>query len=282
MHLGRKKILLILVAGMTLIVALAAGRYFIWRGQRVSSIASRPISRAPEPAPRKNDLVSPFANAISPPNTNEAGAAENWKTYVDTNTGFSLRYPSSITALYTDPHAHLPYRINGLIMSISSQKVDSLGTEIPDPNNRKNALAEMQALQQGQLGVDNDFTIPASRKIVKVGNIYGKIYVVFGRYITCDITFQKTLRFYLNGYKIEVSVFGPTGEIVNNVLPYFETLQGKPATGYLSQDGVCWRVGSESNLYEKLTEGKAPEVAQNWYDTFDTIISTIDLHSLKD
>lgn len=191
--------------------------------------------------------------------------------FTDANTGLSLSYPSFIN-LYTTGQ-NIP-EDNNFSLAIWIRKVDSLNSDYPlYSGNKDNAIAEMKSLENGEFGAPIDFEFDSSKKVIKIEDLNAKTYVLFGRFDTCSIAFERTLRFYSNGYQIEITLAGPPDEITNSMPQYFEDYGGS----------TCWKADSDPHsmaaFYKSLVNRSASEVTLKWYDTFDSIINSIKLSS---
>ena len=198
-------------------------------------------------------------------------------TYFDSNTGLSFSYPSFVKLYVSTSSSEL---INGaylpkddLNLSVSLIKVASLSSDYPIYTSHPEiAKEEMDSLSKGEAGKSTDWEIKGSVKIIKIGNINAKVYMVLGRFMTCDVVFERTLRFYKNGYQIQMTLLGPHDQIVESMPEYFDIP--------LSKDSIpCWKTNSNilahDGFYQAITNNKGSEAAKRWFDTFDQIVNSI-------
>jgi len=183
----------------------------------------------------------------------------SWKTFTNPEAKFTLKYPSNI--------------VLGDNLSITSTKIDQLEDELPLQYGKQIALIDRQALNQGKYGENIDFALEQSKKVIKIDNKYAKSFMVLARYEVCDVVFERKLIFYNNNYQVIISLVGDRGKIISSMPEYFTI--DKVNCGEMK----IWDFDNQAidNFYQALIEHKGSEIVQNWYDTFDDIVKTIEI-----
>jgi len=187
------------------------------------------------------------------------------KTYIDSEAGFSLEYPSSIvTGDSEEP--------SDLVLQIIKGQVDSFGgLGWMGYYNKEIALKDEQALDEGEFGELMDFVFQDSKKVTKIDNKYIKDFIVFSRFEVCDIVFERRVVFYNNGYQIIVVLSGGKDDIIASMVQYF-----------LIDEKACGKGKYQWNdmdqFYQDLIGKNSFTPAQGRYDTFDGIIKTLSIY----
>jgi hypothetical protein len=197
---------------------------------------------------------------------NESGRAKAiedekdlWMYYED-KSGFSIKYPSNVS-LGDDNSSDYS-------LSIKSVKIDDLdGTLGFD---KETALKNETSLSKGEYGESVDFSFDSSRKLIKVGDGNAQDYVVFSRFEACSVIFERTAYFFNNGYLVTVTLRAPKDKVVSSIPEYFKT--DKANCG----NEQVWNFDKQKEFYSLAKEGKLG-VASEWLNTFDEIVSTIQL-----
>jgi len=190
--------------------------------------------------------------------------ATSLNTYSDFGAGFTLKYPS---ALPLRDECSLERKLR---IGIDTNKIDLLPDEFPLGYGKETALNDQKLLNQGRFGENIDWPLEISKKVIKIGDKYGKSFVVLGRFEVTDITFERKIIFYNNGYQIEITLYGPTNEIIEcpEMSQYFT---------FDSAGERQWEWENKKKFYQDLISNKAPNVAQDWYNIFDEIVKTIEI-----
>lgn len=198
---------------------------------------------------------------------------QDWETYQSENANFSLQYPSTVK-LEKEVNS---LKLEGLAMTITENKIDDMEDEAPLGYGKITALKDEKELSQGKFGEEIDMPLKASEKVVKINNnqTNGKSFVVLGRFDVCDVTFEKQLIFYNNGYQIVVDLYGPVNKIEESMPKYFAVDQkqcGAEKMWDLKNQNV------QTEFYQTLVDKKGSESAQDWFDTMDDITETVKIN----
>jgi hypothetical protein len=239
--------------------------------------------------------------------TSETDTA-NWKFFVDEKVGYSLKYPPELKEKQVDisglrvniasiifpvvlaansPLDKWDFESDFLTLSISRQKVSDVKDELPPwpPGNTKEVMEQdEESLKNGQFGHSYGFVLEESQKVVKIDDeINGKEFISLGMFEICDVSPIRFLIFFRNGYEVTVGLYaGPAliSEIKSQLPEYFEINQNncgeEPIWKFENGDG-------QLQFYNDLVNGVigSETAARFWYDTFDEIISTIDLSEVS-
>jgi len=221
-----------------------------------------------------------------------------WKVFRDNEVGYSFKYPSELKAqqvvtnglkekitriiLQTAFAAGLPpntwgFKSDYLVFDIQRQKIE----DIPDNfilqhgySSKEQVLQDMESLSKGEFGISPmPGWLKESEKVVKIDNeIYGKEFATLSIFEICDVLPTRTLIFFRNGYKVSIVLQAwAVGKIQSELPQYFTT--NKENCG----NDLIW--GAQSQFYSDLVSGKISSETEAgiWYNTFDKIVSTIDL-----
>jgi len=218
-----------------------------------------PLSKAPDTKDNKQEKIDELTEKLA--EELKKTELENWQTYTDTEVGFSLKYSPDIKFNIKKPPTELT-------LYITAEKIDSLQDEAPLGYGRLNALEDIQALEKGEYGVDVDFD--SNKKVAKIDNKYAKDFVVFTRFEVCDVTFERKLVFYNNNYRVILTLRGPKNQIIESLPEYFKYDELNCGNSKI------WDFDKQDDFYNDLIEKKSSTVAQNWFDTFDQILSTFE------
>lgn len=218
-----------------------------------------------------NDSEKETNQNVNQISESETEDASDWETY---NEGtFSLKYPSEVVIAehYLNP--------NRLTMTINKRWVQELN--FPLGYDKETAEKDIQALKEGSFGQHMAFSLEESEKVIEIDGTTAKSFMVLGRFEVCDVTFERTVIFYIgegeylsNYHQIVITLSGPEGVIINSMENYFTTNEANCG------DEKIWDLDDESTrekFYETLVAGDGSEIAQNWYGTFDKILETIEL-----
>ena len=100
--------------------------------------------------------------------------------------------------------------------------------------------------------------------------------MVLGRFEVCNVTFERKLLFYNNNYQIVITSSGPEKDIIDSMPQYFEINSSNCG------NEKVWDFDKQAQFYQDLVDGKGSDVAQDWFNTFDDIISTIEISEISD
>ena len=255
---------------------------------------NQPQQQTGSPVTNNNQNNNQIAN-----NTNsQKNETANWKVFTDDKTGYSLKYPSELKAKQTSANGLKENIVRiiiptasaaGLTPNIWGFKSDFLVFDIyreqlegltdgghpgyPGFTSKEDILADEQALKTGQFGMSPGFSLKESQKVVKIDNtINGKEFTTLGMYEVCDVLPTRTLIFFKNGYKVSVVLQAWAVDKITSQLPqYFKTEQENCG------NSLIWK--NQNQFYNDLANGTIDSETEAgiWYNTFDKIVSTIDL-----
>ncbi|MCX6383127.1 MAG: DUF3298 domain-containing protein [Actinobacteria bacterium] len=212
----------------------------------------------------------------SPENTGNENQADFQKpvSFISKEAGFSMDYPSDIVTFSTNPYVNASG--NDILLSVQINKIDELGEQTLGYD-KATALKDQGELKNGQFGEDIDFPFEASKKVLKIKDIYAKGFVVFRRLEVCDVVFERKLIFYNNGYQVVITLETGKDKIIQS-MPDFFGIDKENCGDLLTwkrQDGKS----SQDEFYKALVSKSASGMAQDWYDTFDLIAGTIKINT---
>lgn len=185
-----------------------------------------------------------------------------WKTYTSTDNLFSFVYPSEVNISTVSNFLPIPFHDNELY--VREQNMDSL-TDGTMNYDKDTAIADQKSLQSGDFGEKAlDFAVSASQKVINVGGINAKTFMVLGRFVVGDITLERIVILYKNNKQIILNLKGPTRVFISDSPQYFS--YSNRVSSWINTDA----------FYRALESHKGPPAAQKWYDDFDQILSTFE------
>ena len=231
---------------------------------------------------------------------------QTWKVFKEDKIGFSLKYPSDMTAkkmsalqtshknfalsiqdflLPTAQAAGIPanlykFESDSLILDIQTQKMADMDEDRPmfGPTYPKETmLSDMEKLVKGEYGQSMG-RIPKSQKLVYLFNsLYGKTYATMRQFEVCDVQLTRQLVFYRNGYAIGVTLQEGDIEKVKTQLPQYFTTNAENCG-----NSLIWKEGQEVQFYDDLENGTIGSTTEAgiWYKTFNQIVSSIELYGV--
>lgn len=177
------------------------------------------------------------------------------KTYTNTQLGFSFEYPKDLLLNSGGE--------NNLYLTVGATKLSNWPIDY--------YKSDKEALDSGKLG-HISWAVDGSMKLLKIDDFYAEQGVVLAAVEACDVQFSHTLIFYKDNQQITISLHGPEGDITSAMAKYFTVDKQNCA------DEKIWKEGAPEDFYNDLVNKTAPKVAQNWYDLFDQIVSTIKIN----
>lgn len=194
----------------------------------------------------------------------------DWKTYINEEADFSFKYPSEVGIV------SMPGENSGMKFELY---VDAtLVDEIKDPPfnvSRATAINDIESLKNGEYGERVVFSMENSGKVIVVGGVNAKTYLRdFVVLEICDVGFARTLIVYHNDYQIRLTLRisdSSTNEIKIEASEYF-TVNSENC----GEDRIWDLENNAPNVfYQKLTTNTlSSEIVNDWYKTFDQILST--------
>lgn len=195
----------------------------------------------------------------------DSSETSDWKTYEDEKAGFSFQSPADIAFNGTDEMEKEDYdngALSILVEPLAGMEEGALGYE-------KGTLTKVKtALEKNEYGPDVNCPLDESKKVINLGKANAQTFTVFA----CtdnSAFFAKHILFFNNGYLVDITLHAPLGEMVSTNSEYFNT------------EEMGWKFEEDDNIisrfYQNLEDGKCSETAQDWKDTFDKIVSTIEI-----
>jgi len=186
-----------------------------------------------------------------------------WQFYDDKKAGFSLKYPHNVVMVD---------KVGNLSLTIESVKIDDL--DFPSFN-KEEVLEDIQSLKNGQYGEEYDWPLGVSKKVRDLGEVNGQEFMVLSRFEVCDVVFERKLLFYNNDYRILITLKEIKSNIVDNLSKYFEINEENCGVE------AIWNFEKQDQFYLDLVGGKSFFTAQEWFDTFDKIVDTIEIDEVE-
>jgi cell division protein ZapA (FtsZ GTPase activity inhibitor) len=196
---------------------------------------------------------------------------DDWILYEDATAGFSLKYPKDLMF-------NKDFRFNyPLLLTVESYKLGSIN----DPMTSKEKEEEdQQELIKGNYGRNFNFTIEESKKVIDLGSINGKEYMVLQEFDVSDIQFKRKLKFYHDGYTNDYAIYivlsGDKYKIMSENPQYFihqEETEHSNITEYWDSKN-----NKTNEFYKDLANDSLSGSAKVWYDLFDDIVDTIKIY----
>ena len=198
-------------------------------------------------------------------NSGQAKAVENetdlWQFYENKEAGFTLKYPHSVV---------LGDGEGNLSLQIEVTKIDDLDYPGFD---KTEVLKDIQALKDDKITENSGvyWGLPISEKVVNLGRLNGEELMVLSRFEVCDVTFERKLLFFSGDYRVLITLEEERSNIVDNLPQYFELNEENCGTE------VIWNFEKQDQFYNDLVAGGSFFTAQEWFDTFDEIVDTIEI-----
>lgn len=187
------------------------------------------------------------------------------RIYNNSEVGFSFKHPSNMKEVDNI------YNNEDLAYKVSILKVEDIQEDAPACGDKQTALDNIEYLKNGNpekvcLGWH---PLIESIKLVNLGEVNAQDSVTLRSWDICDLSFERELLFYYNGYQVDISIVGPFSKIINSMSDYFGDNVCGEAHAWIDDDDI------ESKFYNELLNRTASPVAQEWYDSFDDIVETI-------
>jgi len=188
-------------------------------------------------------------------------------SYTNNKVNFSFNYPESVEIIKPEDSNNT----SKLSLKVLVRKMDEFEDRSPPYDNYEARVKEKQEIQNGQYGPTNTIFegFPQSNQIINLDNsINAKTHVIFQQFEECNVSFFRRLLFYKDNYQIYMNLIGPVSII--------DTLPEE----YIRYSQNCgnknvWQHPNMTNIYSDLTSGSSSPAAQNWFEAFDEIVSTI-------
>ncbi|MFH0845928.1 MAG: hypothetical protein V1851_00810 [Patescibacteria group bacterium] len=179
-----------------------------------------------------------------------------WNFYEVDGTDLSFKYPHNIS-----------FAGREMQLFVENKRIDDLDYPGFD---KELVLATAESLKNGEFGDSDIFVLESSKKVRSLGEINAQEYMVLSRFEVCDVTFERKALFFENDRRIIITVKGNKDAIVASTPDFFE--KNKENCG----DELIWNFDKMNEFYQILSEGKGSSEAQEWFNSFDKIMGTIE------
>jgi len=210
----------------------------------------------------KNMYISNIQQAPTPTleTQKEETATSDWNTYTDEQLGFQIQYPNDIT-LNADTKNSRAVVLHIRTKDLAQYEDEPLGFDLTT------ALADKKALENGNYGTRAFGTnYPNSQNVIPIQSLSGKTYLSLQLIEVCDVRFTRGLIFFKNNHQVILTLTAPRSYA--DAMPQYFTTDTENCS-----DALIWK--SPEVFVKDLFSQKAPQLAQDWFDRFDSIISTI-------
>lgn len=188
-----------------------------------------------------------------------------WQIYEDKQAGFSLKYPYMVVLDGEED----------LNLDVEVTKIDNLDYPGFD---KADVLEDVQALKNGQVTENSGeyWGLSLSEKVISLGDLNGQEFMVLSRFEVCDVTFERKLLFYKNGYRVLITLEEKKSNIVDNLPQYFTVNEDNCG------NEIIWDFDKQDQFYKDLVAGKGFFTIQEWFNTFDKIVGTIEFLDVEE
>lgn len=176
-----------------------------------------------------------------------------WKTYTNTEAGFSFRYPVSVIL-------NGPPNETKQVLSITVDKVASLPEELPLSMGRIDAMKEKASLEKGE-----------GENLVRIGSLNGQTATILSQFEVCSVLFTRQLTFFPGEYRVILTLAGPRKTIIADMPEFFTVDKENCGTEKV------WNREKMSGFEPMLAKQEGRGMAQEWFDTFDALVKTVTL-----
>jgi hypothetical protein len=142
-------------------------------------------------------------------------------------------------------------------------------------SDKETAVSERDALKSGDFGADTGFSFEPSEKVIKVSETFVKEFLTLGRYDICDVSFDWEIRFYNNGYQVQIILSADTDKMMESLDQYFKYDE----TNCPGQK--IWDFDQQDEFYNKLTTNQLTGLPVEWYSAFDSIMYLLQINDFK-
>lgn len=189
-----------------------------------------------------------------------------WQIYENKDANFTFRYPHNVKMVEDAKKGDVQLSVQVNILK-----------EVEIPGFTDEDLKEIsKKLAKGEYGEDLGWSIENSRRVRELRGINAQDNVVLSRFEVCDVIFERNLIFYVNDYQVVISLIGPREKIIEENKDFFTKD---------SEDcfmGQVWRFERQSEFYNMLNNNEAKKTTQDWFSSFDELVSTLDVGNLTE
>jgi hypothetical protein len=244
-----------LIIGLLVLVIMAMGATIYMLMQPQKKIASTELSTTEmgEITPKSGSF--PTATPTTSPTvspTIEIAKTANWKTYTDAKAGFSFKYPSTVLLNGEQKNA------TEIILGVTVEKVSDIPEEMPMRMGRNDAITQRDQIRSG-----------TGMGIRMMGNINSQIETTYQQLEVCSVMFDKKITFYPGEYRVIIDLVAPRKKIVSEMPSFFLLNSANCGTE------KTWGPAKIDSFEETLAVNKGVGIAQDWYNTFYTMIDTV-------
>lgn len=235
----------------------------------ILTITDCTLSSVPDPADGQKigsgteiQAPAPVLENDSKSKTNADFANHSAIEYISDIAGISLIYPQNKVFLSSSKYISNPNHKLNLV--IEENKLENI-------IDKSKAREEKESLQQEEFSLVDQLAFQPSKKIYEKGQIKIKEYIIFSKGNPYLTAFERKAIFFTKGCRVEIVLSLPAEPITDSMENYF-------AYDTSGQSSVPkWDTGQQQNLYQDLVRGQAPRPVQEWYDTFDALIDSLQL-----
>jgi|GEM_PF-6777009 len=195
-------------------------------------------------------LPNPTTGEISNPGVD----TRDWATFSNPETGFSLKYPKSV-ALNAETKS-----AQGLVLTVTAEKFSEIPADLPLTLGKQDAVAEKDLLAKGKI-----------LNIAKIGALNGQITQNLSQFEVCSTMFVRQLRFYPGETRVTVALTAPKSMIMAAMPEFFQVDQANCGSE------LVWNRTKIDGFMSTLADGQGKGMAQDWYNTFDQIVASVQL-----
>ncbi len=199
-------------------------------------------------------LSTPLSPTSANPTATPMPSPVEWKTYTNSQAGFSLKYPDSVLLNAETKGA------SQSVLLINVEKLSSIPEDLPQRMGRTDALKEKDRLAKGE-----------GENIVKLGSLNGRAAMTLAQFEICSVILTRSLTFFPGEYRVTILLVGVKNAIMTS-MPYFFTVDN-------ANCGTerIWNQDKITTFEPTLAQKKGQGAGQEWYDTFDAIVKTVTL-----
>lgn len=215
--------------------------------------------------PSKLIVTTPFSSDMT----------TNWKVYVNEKARLSFKYPP-----YIELVEEVDYYPKNTTLSVEVVSIADLPPiyDGPFPLGQSQASAnKTKALLDKGIGCDSTEYDCSNSVVFKMGEKYALSTLSLGHFDTCDVNFARKVYFYNDNYQITLTLVGSTDAIAETIPQYIKQNSGTYC--WITQESATAVYDKDSDskhLFAKdLVNGKAPKVAQDWFNVVDKVLSTL-------
>ena len=247
----------------------------------IKSLIDKNIGKSPDAiteSTAKSETAAENETAAEGKTAAETGSMQNEGKaatvfYYDSDGEFVLGYPDSNVTFSTS--SWLVANNESMVLSIRKIKIDNIGGQTLGYD-KETAMKDESELADGSFGEDIDFPFEASKKVLQIGDNFVKDFLVFNRFGVCDVTFEREMIFYKNGYQFIVNFKGQADQIKKSMPDYF-----KVDSENCGQEPV-WKLDKLGDFYNSLTGESASQPARQWLDSSESMVKSMDFKSIEE